>query len=137
MKAAPKHPESILLQEAFGFSLLIAISWLTETFDLPHFLFQEPPTFHWQRALLRTGVIIVIWIWVHLATKKVLQRLYYLEEFLLVCSWCRKVGYQGEWLTMEEYFGSKFDVSTSHGICPECARKATAHLPAAPTGTGG
>jgi hypothetical protein len=24
---------------------------------------------------------------------------------------------------MEDYFGSKFHTETSHGICPECARK--------------
>jgi len=52
-----------------------------------------------------------------------LKRLHQLEEFLLVCSWCRKVGHEGKWLTMEEYFGSKFATETSHGICPECAKK--------------
>jgi hypothetical protein len=61
---------------------------------------------------------------VHLTTKRLLKRLHYLEEFLLVCSWCRKVGHEGEWLTMEGYFGSKFATETSHGICSERAKKA-------------
>ena len=53
---------------------------------------------------------------------RLLKRLHHLEEFLLVCSWCRRVGDQGEWLTTEEYFGSKFATHTSHGICPECVK---------------
>ena len=73
-------------------------------------------------SLLLTG-ILAIWLWVHLTTKRLLKRLHYLEEFMHVCSWCRKVGHEGQWLTTEEYFGSKFATQTSHGICEECARK--------------
>ena len=124
MNAPHKPRESILVKEAIGFSLLIALSWLTETFELPHLLFGDAPSFNWQRGLLRTAVIVAIWLWVHVATKRVLQRLHHLEEYLLICSWCRKVGDKGHWLTLEEYFDSKFATETSHGICPECARKA-------------
>ena len=60
--------------------------------------------------------------------RRLLRRLHHLEEFVLVCSWCRKVGHGGEWLTMEEYFGSKFDTHTTHGVCPACARQAKAQL---------
>jgi hypothetical protein len=137
MNPTKRRVESVLLKEAIGFSLLIAISWLTEAFDLPHLLFGEQPAFHWQRALLRTLVIADIWLWVHVATKRVLERLHYLEEFLLVCSWCRKVGSQGQWLTMEEYFDSKFAIGTSHGICPECAQKARSQTVPLPSAQGG
>jgi hypothetical protein len=125
-----KSRESILRQEAIGFSAIIAISWAVEIFHLPHLLYGEPAVFNWTRALLRTAVILVIWLWVHLTTKRLLKRLHHLEEFLLVCSWCRKVGHRGEWLTMEKYFGSKFDTPTSHGICPECAKKTLDRLAA-------
>src|ERR1700712_1115935 len=123
MTPTKKSTDSILRQEAIGFSLIIVLSWATEVFQVPHLLFHEPVLFNWHRAFLRTAVVLAIWIWVHLATKRVLRRLHHLEEFLLVCSWCRKVGYEGEWLTTEEYFGSKFHTETSHGICPECAKK--------------
>jgi len=128
--ATNRTGNSILKQEAVGFSLIIILSWATEVFHLPHFLFSEPVTFNWERAILRTIVVAVIWVWVHLATKKILTRLHHLEEFLLVCSWCRKVDYEGEWLTMEDYFGSKFHTETSHGICPECARKTMGRIAA-------
>lgn len=114
---------SILRQEALGFILLIVLSWASEALQVPHRLFGESGDFNWRRAASRTVIVVLIWIWVHIATKKLLKRLHQLEEFLLVCSWCRKVGHEGQWLTMEEYFGSKFATETSHGICPECAKR--------------
>jgi hypothetical protein len=119
----PKSANSILRQETLGFSLIIVLIWATEVFQLQHVLFREPASLNWHRAFIRTGVVALIWIWVHLATKRLLKRLHQLEEFLLVCSWCRKVGHEGKWLTMEDYFDSKFATETSHGICPECAKR--------------
>lgn len=120
MKETRDKGNSILWIEAFGFSLLIALSWLTEAVRLPHFIFGEPFAPNWHRATLRTIVILLIWIWVHLATRQLLRRLHYLEEFLRICGWCRKVCDHGEWLTMEDYFTSRFATRTSHGMCPEC-----------------
>lgn len=132
MSATSNKSDSILRNEALGFSVIIALSWLTEFLHVPHLLFGEPATANWHRALLRTAVILVIWLWVHIATKRLLKRLHHLEEFILVCSWCRKVGHEGEWLTMEQYFGSKFDTDTSHGMCEECAQKARSLIPDIP-----
>ena len=128
MTPTKKSVESILAKEAVGFSLIIVLSWVTKFFHVPHLLFNEPVAFNWHRAVLRTLVVLAIWIWVHVATKRLLKRLHHLEEFLHVCSWCRKVGHEGQWLTMEEYFGSKFATETSHGICEECAKKTRAPL---------
>ena len=135
MTPTKQNADSVLRKEAIGFSLIIVLSWANEVFQLPHFLFDGVPVFNWHRALLRSLVVMLIWIWVHIATKRILKRLHYLEEFLLVCSWCRKVGHEGEWLTTEEYFGSKFATETSHGICPECAKKTMGGM-TAPTGAG-
>jgi hypothetical protein len=121
MIPTPTSGRSILLRESIGFSVIILLTWLAEIVYLPHLLYAEPAEFLWGRVLVRTGVILAIWAWVHFTTRRVLRRLHELEEFLLVCSWCRKVGHEGKWLTMEEYFGSKFETETSHGICPECA----------------
>ena len=80
--------------------------------------------------LFRSGVVFAIWLWVHLSNRRLIKRLRQLEEFLLVCSWCRKVGHESEWLTLEEYFGSHLNTATSHGICPACAAKQLApHQP--------
>jgi len=128
MKRTRKRANSILWIEAFGFSLIIVLSWLTEAIRIPYFLFGEPFVPNWQRAILRTIVVLLIWVWVHLVTRRLLGRLHYLEEFLRVCSWCRKVCDHDEWLTMEEYFNSKFAMRTSHGMCPECLKQKVEEL---------
>ena len=113
----------ILWNEAFGFSLMIVLSWLTEAMHIPRLIFGEPFTPNWHRAILRTVIILLIWGWVHLVTRRLLKRLHHLEEFLRICGWCRKVCHDDEWLTMEKYFNSKFATKTSHGMCPECLQK--------------
>lgn len=128
MKQTKESSNTILWVEAFGFSILIAFSWLTEVTRIPHLLFGESFTPNWHRAILRTIVIALIWTWVHLATRRLLKRLHHLEEFLRICSWCRKVCHEGDWLTLEEYFNSKFATQTSHGMCPECLKKGVQEL---------
>lgn len=115
--------DAILGVEAVGFTLLILLCWVTEWVRLPHVLFGETFTPDWRRALLRSVVIVCVWIAVHVATKRLLKRLHYLEEFLRICGWCRKVCHDGEWLPMEKYFSSKFATKTSHGMCPDCLQK--------------
>ena len=104
------------------------MSWLTEWLRIPHYLFGESFRPNWKRAILRTVVISGIWLWVHLLARRLLRRLHYLEEFLRVCSWCRKVCHEGEWLSMENYFNSKFATQTSHGMCPDCLKKGVQDL---------
>jgi hypothetical protein len=128
MKSTQGRTNSILWIEGFGFSILVVFSWLTEVTRIPHFLFNEPFTPNWHRSLLRTIVIALIWTWVHRATRRLLKRLHHLEEFLRICGWCRKVCHDGNWLTLEEYFNSKFATQTSHGMCPECLKKGVQEL---------
>lgn len=128
MKKNKEKPDAILWIEAFGFSLLIVLSWVTEAIRIPHFIFGEPFIPNWHRAALRTVVILLIWVWVHLATKRLLERLHYLEEFLRICSWCRKVCHDGEWMSVERYFSSKFATRTTHGMCPKCLEKGIKQL---------
>ncbi|HUE37243.1 MAG TPA: hypothetical protein VMO20_07615, partial [Candidatus Acidoferrum sp.] len=73
-----KGRNSILWIEASGFSFLIVMSWLAEAFRIPHYLFGEPFVPNWHRAILRTIVILLIWAWVHLLTRRMLKRLHYL-----------------------------------------------------------
>lgn len=121
----PTHTSgrNILRQQAIGFSILIALMWVVEILRVPHHVFGESPEFLWMRALARTGIVALVWTIVHFSTRRLLQRLHELEEFLLICAWCRKVGDNDRWLTLEDYFDSKFATGTSHGICPECAAK--------------
>jgi len=123
-----KGRSSILWVEAIGFSILIVLSWLTEIFRFPHYLFGESFVPNWHRAALRTVVVLLIWGWVYLLTRKMLKRLHHLEEFLRICSWCRRVCYDDQWLGLEEYFNSRFATRTSHGMCPDCLKKKVEEL---------
>lgn len=105
MSTPKPFADPILRGAAVGFFLIIVLCWLVEVFQVPHLLFGEAAGFNWKRVLFRTAVILSIWAWVHFTTRRLLKRLHYLEEFLLVCAWCRKLGWQGRWLEMEEFFG--------------------------------
>ncbi|HEV2693024.1 MAG TPA: hypothetical protein VG347_09045 [Verrucomicrobiae bacterium] len=119
---------SILWNAAIVFSLLITLSWLTELLHIPHLVFGDPFTPSWHRAGIRTAVLLLIWAWMHWTTRRLLKRLHHLEEFLRICSWCRKVGAGEKWLTMEDFFNSKFATHTTHGMCPECLHKVVKEL---------
>lgn len=129
MKRSPRKAR-ILWIEHVGFSVIVALAWLTEIVRLPYLIYGEAFTPNWGRAVLRTVIVVVIWLWVHVETKRLLRRLHQLEDFLQVCSWCRKIGDHGNWVSMEKYFGSRFDTRTTHGMCPECAAKMEAQTKA-------
>lgn len=132
VKQKLERPGTILWIEASGFSLLIVLCWLGELLHMPYYIFGESYDFNWHRALVRTSCVLIIWAWVHFLTRRILRRLHYLEEFLRICGWCRKVCHEGEWLEMESYFKSKFATKTSHGMCPDCLEKKKKEL--APAG---
>ncbi|MES1167602.1 MAG: hypothetical protein ABUL61_00390, partial [Oleiharenicola lentus] len=75
---------------------MLLFVWGTELLGVPHHFFGEPPGFLWPRVIFRTVVILAIWGWVHFTTRRLHKRLHYLEEYLLVCGWCRKVGQEGK-----------------------------------------
>jgi len=127
-RAAAPSGRSILHFEAVGFAVILAAIWVAEIIHLPHLLFDEPPRFILSRVALRSLLVLVIWAWVHFTTRRFLRRLHELEDYLRICSWCRKVGDQDQWLTMEEYFDSKLAKETSHGICAACATQQSAAL---------
>ncbi|MDA8159139.1 MAG: hypothetical protein M0T76_00220 [Desulfobacteraceae bacterium] len=121
--AAPRASERILWYENLGFLALILLFWANELLDLPRLLFGGKTRMNWREAALESLLTLAVWLVVHLLTRRLLARLHYLERFLKVCAWCRKIGEGDDWLPMEQYFLRKFDTKTSHGICPDCAEK--------------
>ena len=124
-----KSPQRILWYQAVGVALLIALSWMDELLSLPSLLFGGTATPNWRESALETAVILIVWTPIFLLTRRLLQRLHYLENFLRICAWCRKIGHQDQWLPIEQYFATGYNVETSHSICPECAKE---HFPKAP-----
>lgn len=114
---------SILWYEGFGFLMIILLTWADTLLHLPYHLFGGEYQSPWRASLLQTWVVVLVWVVVHRMTSKVLRRLHYLERMLRMCAWCRKIGDGDDWVPMEEYVSTKFDMRTSHGVCPECAEK--------------
>ena len=125
MADAPRSSsaKSVLRGQAIAFFGLLGLMWIAELIHLPYLLFGDSPEWMWRRLALRTTALLIIWLLVHRSTARLLKRLHELETFLRICSWCRKVDDKGEWRTMEAYFDARFHTTTSHGICPACARE--------------
>lgn len=61
--------------------------------------------------------------------QKALGEVKTLEGLFPVCAWCRRVrDDQGYWSGIEEYLTRQKGARVSHGICPECMRRARAEL---------
>jgi len=121
--AQSKQSRRILWYQAFGFLVIITLSWLDELLSLTARFFGGAKYSNWRESAIETIVVLAVWLPLFVITKRILARLYYLEGFLRVCAWCRKIGRDNEWLLLEQFLSRGFDVKTSHGICPECAKQ--------------
>jgi hypothetical protein len=120
----------ILVYESLGFLLVIAMSWLDELLNLPGLLFGGSGNeADWREGAMESAVAIVVWVVVVYLTRRLLLRLRYMEGFLRMCASCRRVDHEGQWVPVEVFFDRKLDVRTTHGLCPECARKIIETLP--------
>jgi hypothetical protein len=121
-----RYEKVILGLELIGFAAVMAILWLDEYVDVPFRLFgalKTPPRPQefWFEAL----AVLLVAIGVVLATLWVFRRLRFLENFIQVCAWCRKVNVGEEWVSFEQYLKREHDVKSSHGICPTCRAEAS------------
>ena len=109
----------IVAVELIGFLAIIALSWANELFGLPSLIFGGGHRVNWPESVLETVIIALVAIPVLVLTRRLVLRLHYLEEFLRVFGWCRKLNAGNEWIP-GEFFERTFDTRTSHGMCPTC-----------------
>jgi hypothetical protein len=125
-----KYPHRILAYEAAGFLAILIIVFLDEIFGFPEQYMGGYVTHpEWGEFAVEAAAILAIAAAMLLMTRRLVSRLFYLERFLRVCAWCRKIHHEGGWVSLEDYFSSGFDTQTSHGMCPECFEKAKNGLP--------
>lgn len=115
------HVSRILWYEAIGFLVIIALSWINELSDLPHLVGARQYLPNWRESALETLIVLLVAIPVMMLTRRLVSRLYYLEGFLRVCAWCKKLEHRGEWVPLEDFFARRFETQTTHGICIACA----------------
>ncbi len=116
MKINSQSRNQILWYEDAGFLLLTVMSW----FDQYHE--------SWKESAVESGAVLVVWLFVHLFTRRLISRLHYLEHFLRVCAWCKKIEHENNWIPLEQFLDQGLDTKATHGMCPACAAKFRAEL---------
>jgi hypothetical protein len=114
----------IVIYQHVGFLCIIALCFLDELLKLPTLIFSDDPfAFIFRRSTIEMLLILGVWLLVSNSTRRVLERMQYLEKFMRVCAWCRRINYQGDWIPLEEFMRQGFDTPTTHGICTACFRQ--------------
>ena len=119
----------IVLYQNLGFLGILAICYLNDLLKLPAGVFSEHPfAFVFSRSMLDMLLVLAVWFLVSSSTRRILDRIRYLEKFMRVCAWCRRINFKGEWMPLEEFMRQGFDTPTTHGICTECLHKQQAAI---------
>ena len=114
----------IVVYQNAGFLAVIVLCFLDELLQLPSLIFSGHPfVVLYRRPTLEMLLFLAVWLLVSNSTRRLLRQMRQLEDFLRVCSWCRRIDYKGEWMPLEEFIEQGFDTPTTHGICPECLRQ--------------
>jgi hypothetical protein len=119
----------VVLYQHLGFLAIIAICYFDELLKLPSLVFSAHPfLILYRRSTLEILLILVVWLLVVNSTRRLLKRVRHLEDFMRVCSWCRRIDYKGEWIPFEDFLERGFDTPTTHGICKDCLEKQKAAI---------
>src|ERR1017187_8468451 len=119
----------IVLYQNLGFLGILAICYLDDLLKLPAGVFSEHPfAFVFSRSMLDILLVLAVWFLVSSSTRRILDRIRYLEKFMRVCAWCRRINFKGEWMPLEEFMRQGFDTPTTHGICTECRNQQEAAI---------
>lgn len=107
---------------AYGFLLFFIVG--DEVFDLPHNIFGFPATpINWAEAFMEGLYVIVLGAFSVYLSLRLLRKIKFLEGFLPICSYCKKIRKENEWEPLEKYMSEHSEALLSHGLCPECVEK--------------
>lgn len=120
MKTSPQLTK-IEAYQNIGFLAIIVLCFLDDLLQLPVLIFSDHPfAFVFRRSTLDMLLVLAVWFVVSRSTRRILARVQYLERFMRVCAWCRRIYFKGEWMPLEEFMRQSFDTPTTHGICKDC-----------------
>ena len=113
----------VLSYQSFGFLAIIALCWLNSLLGLPSLILEDRlGASDFKSPVLQMLLILGVWLLVSASTRRNLERLKYLEEFLHVCAWCHRIDCKNEWMPMEKFLEQGLEATASHGICPDCLK---------------
>ncbi len=114
----------LLLYEGVGFFLLILFIWMDELLDLPQYFLGAPNTpINFLESAIETTVALLLATLVLVLTWRLCHKIRYLEGFLHVCSFCKRIRVDDKWIPLETYLHQNSAAEMSHGICPDCAQQ--------------
>lgn len=131
-----RKSERIVRYEIAGFSAILLMTWTNEVLGIPQRFYERNYTTNWHDAITESIITLAVAIPTIIASWRISRRLHHLEGFLRVCSWCRKVDIDEEWVPLEEYMRRNLNTETTHGICPECLERMKNRRPSGETGAG-
>ena len=115
--------KKIVFYEWIGFGTIILFLWLDELLDIPHKVFNAQMTpVNWIESLVESIFVLALCLFVTSLTRRFLKRIKYLEGFLPVCSFCKKIRVGDHWIPIEEYIRDHSEAEFTHSLCPKCMK---------------
>ncbi len=103
---------------------VISFSWINEVWDLPYLVYNAPSSApNYFEAWMETGWALFVMLLVLSSTQALLKQIRYMEGFLPVCSFCKKIRVDQDWVPIEHYLHEHSRVRMTHSLCPLCAKE--------------
>jgi hypothetical protein len=97
-----------------GFLLAILTCWVTEYFD---------PPFSYMQVTIESMVLILLGCITLYLYFRLIQRIKYLEGFLVICTNCKNAMIDEGWVSIDHIITDNFEVPLSYSLCPHCSEK--------------
>lgn len=110
--------------QVFGYVILLFLIIGDEVLDIPHYIFGAPSTpINWAEAIIEGMYVLLLGTFTIYLSLRFLNKIRFLEGFLPICSFCKKIRKGNDWASLEKYMSDHSEARFSHGLCPECAEK--------------
>ena len=107
--------------------LFLCLTLGNEIVDVPHYLFNDPPTSYSQRfgeIIIELSIFFAVIVTQIVLFIKLYKRIRFLEGFIPICANCKKIKTtEDEWQQLERYITQHSLAQFSHSLCPDCARQ--------------
>ena len=97
-----------------GFLLAILTCWLTEYFD---------PPFSYSQVIIESLVMILLGCLTVFLIWRLIEKIKYLEEILVICTSCKSAQIDEEWVSIDYVITKNFEIPLTYSLCPHCSEK--------------
>src|SRR5260370_19939797 len=100
-----KKPTTVLWVQSAGFLAVITVCMIDELTGLTGLILgNQPYITDFRSTILKALLILGVWLLVTGSTRRLLDRAQYLESFMRICAWCRKIEHTRHVMSLEEFF---------------------------------